>query len=317
MGLVDDFFQPWEKDISNFDQINDVLQDLFDRWVSQGRQFAWRGVVNASWPLHSSLYRRLLWTKTSAGVADAPDERTLAREESEMLAQVHRSGLHYGQTGRLPILPQLATLQHFGAPTRLVDVTLNAYIGLWFAVEQRHRNGKEVDADKDGRLFAIDITRRLINEDDEHRSWEDDLHRPWKDLDAIEWSSKTWAWKPAPFQARIAAQHGAFLLGGVPRTRTGITWPKTTDVGGGFWRIDSVRRCTSLPIRMHKADPEAGGVGVEGQPAYTFRIKAAAKPGIRERLDRVFGYTHQTMFPDYPGFAEHGMPHLLSEPPGD
>lgn len=311
--LVDEFFEPWEKRIDSFDDINSVLTNLFERWVAEGRVFAWRGVVDASWPLHSSLYRRLLWTKPDR--PNALDERDLAREERDLLKSVHQWGLHYGPTGRLSILAQLATLQHFGAPTRMLDVTLNAYIGLWFAVEQKYEDGELVHEDSDGRLFAIDVTRRLINEDDKRRSWEDELSRPWKTLETDEWSSKTWAWKPAPFQARIAAQHGAFLLGGVPRTGLGISWPKSPRADGGTWNIGKVRRCVSLPLRFHKADPEGGGVGPEGQPAFTFRITATAKRDIRERLTTVFGYSHGTIYPDYPGFAEFGTPLLADTSP--
>lgn len=319
--MTDDFFEPWEQEIESFDQINGVLQGIFERWVSQGRQFAWRGMVNASWPLHSSLYRRLIWTRDGAELSrgrdlpNAPDERALGRREAELLAEVHRWELHHGPTGRLSILAQLATLQHFGAPTRLVDVSLNAYIGLWFAVEQKVVGGVESHADKDGRLFGIDITERLINEDEDRRRWEDDLSRPWKNIDLLEWSSKTWAWRPAPFQARIASQHGAFLFGGVPRTNVGLIWPKTTRLAEGTWGINDVRRCISLPLRVHKADPEAGGVAATGQPVYTFRIKHTAKADIRERLHRLFAYSHPTMYPDYPGFASFGTPDLYAEPP--
>lgn len=311
---VPEFFRPWEKVIQNFDAINEVIESVFKRWISQGSQFAWRGVVDASFPLHGSLYRRVLWTPRIN--PRAPDERDLARVEGEVLARAHRWGLHYGSSGRLPILAQLATLQHFGAPTRLIDVSLNAYIGLWFAVEQKYDEyGNEIHGDDDGRLFAIDITRRLINEDSERRPWEDALSRPWKRLDSDEWSSKTWAWKPAPFEARIASQHGAFLLGGVPRTGLGVAWPKGPGPNSGNWRIDDVRQCTSLPLRFHKAQPEGGGVREDGQPAYTFRIRASAKGEIRDRLGQLFGYSHHTMYPDYPGFAQFGMPHLPSKPP--
>jgi hypothetical protein len=96
----------------------------------------------------------------------------------------------------------------------------------------------------DGRLFAIDITDRLITKNDDRRSWEDMLSRPWKDLDGAEWSALTWAWRPAAFEARIASQHGAFLFGGVPRTGVGVVWPKTTRAKDGLWRIDDVRRCS-------------------------------------------------------------------------
>lgn len=310
---VEAFFRPWETEIDSFDAISTRLTRLFERWVDeQGRQFAWRGVVDAAWPLHSSLYRRSLWT---SALATAPDENRLRARESEVLTSVHRWGLHNGERGRMSVLEQLATLQHFGAPTRLVDVTLNAYIGLWFAVQPTLRDGLPVAAETDGRLFAIDITDRLINEDDRRRGWEDDPRRPWSDLGDREWSGRTWAWRPPAFERRIAAQSGAFLFGGVPRTNVGLRWPKTTSSGAGAWRIDEVRRCTSLPLRFHVADPLAGGVAGGGQPAYTFRIEARAKAGIRERLKTLFNYEHATVYPDFPGFAAFAHPYLRTSPP--
>jgi len=137
------------------------------------------------------------------------------------LIAAHRWGLHNGERGRLSVLEQLATLQHFGAPTRLVDVSLNAYVGLWFAVEEQFVDGTPTP-DVDGRLFAIDITDRLINEDDARRPWEDDYRIPWHDLGTgAEWCGRTWAWEPPPFESRIASQRGAFLMSGVPQTNRG------------------------------------------------------------------------------------------------
>src|SRR5271163_551308 len=133
------FFRPWEKEISSFDEINDVLADVFEARIAEGRRFAWRGMVCGEWALHSSLYRRHL---CSTAGPKAPDERSLSALEDEVLVEVHRWGLHNGARGRLSIFEQLATLQHFGAPTRLIDVTLNAYVGLWFAVEQKWDNGE-------------------------------------------------------------------------------------------------------------------------------------------------------------------------------
>jgi hypothetical protein len=193
--LVDAFFAPWERRVDSFEAINERITNVFQRWVrEEGRLFAWRGVVNASWPLHSALYRRILWTRRPEDTP--PLEDAVATVEGDVLKSVHRWGLHDGARGRLSVLGQLAALQHFGAPTRLLDVTMNAYIGLWFAVQREYRNGVPVpDADEtDGRLFAVDITDRLINEidppeeqvDDEtwtaHRAWEEEHSRPWNEL---------------------------------------------------------------------------------------------------------------------------------------
>jgi hypothetical protein len=307
--LVEKFFDPYERCVESFDEINESLTGVFQGRIASGRRFAWRGAKDATWGLHSSLYRRLHWTTAAAS---APDERALAAEEAKVLVATHRWGLHNGERGRLSVLEQLATLQHFGAPTRLVDVSLNAYIGLWFAVEQQYRNGIAVP-DVDGRLFAIDITARLINEDDHRREWEDSYARPWADFGTgVDWCGATWAWEPPAFEARIASQRGAFLFSGVPRTGVGLQWPKRP--GEDRWPIDQVRRCTSLALRFHRIDAE-GGPGRPGeQPAFTFRIPAAAKPEIRARLRDLFGYDHSTIYRDYPGFAQFGAPNLKSAP---
>jgi FRG domain len=296
MSIPDDFYTPWESEIDSFEKIDELLTRLSEKWLVDDRLFAWRGVVDADFPLHSSLYRRLLWQREAVGSMDPPDEQALYEAEGQLLAETHRWGLHNGPQGRLSILNQLAALQHFGAPTRLIDVTLNAYIGLWFAVEK--------DDDLDGRLFAIDLTSKLINEQSDLRDWEDRTDRPWDEHPENRWTGETFAWKPPPFERRIAAQNGAFLFGGVPKTRPGFQLLKCP--GGRTWPRADVRRATSLPLRLHKADPSAGGVSAGGAPAYTFRITAAAKPIIRKRLEGLFGYTHRTIYPDLPGFARYG-----------
>ena len=314
----DAFWSPWESTADTFEQVRDLIHSVFDRWSAKGRLFAWRGQVDASWPLHSSLYRRHLWT---VGGAKAPDERSLYKMEGEILAEVHRWGLHLGHRGRLSILGQLAMLQHYGAPTRLIDVTFNPFIGLWFAVEKKWVNGAPINENTDGRLFAIDVTDRLINETATYRPWEDELRRPWpkpaardasqEDKDAYKaWRTQVFAWRPAHLDGRMAAQNGGFIFGGVPTAPP--QWPESTNPDAGKWKIDDVRRATSLALRAHKLDPQAGGVTTDA--VYTIRIKASAKQDIRNRLENLFGYRHSTIYPDFTGFASFGTPELKSRP---
>jgi hypothetical protein len=93
---VGTFFRPWEKEISSFDEINDVLGNVFEERIAEGRRFAWRGMVCGEWALHSSLYRRHLCSTVSA---KAPDEKSLSALEDSVLVQVHRWGLHNGKRG--------------------------------------------------------------------------------------------------------------------------------------------------------------------------------------------------------------------------
>lgn len=306
----EDFWRPFETTISSFSEVNDLIQGIFQQWSMGGGIFAWRGQVDASWALHSSLYRRLLWTDNGI-----PTEKKLYVEEGEILKLAHQWGLHRGSAGRLSILSQLAVMQHHGVPTRLIDVSFNPFIGLWFAVEKKWSNGSVTHEDKDARLFAIDVSSRLINETDE-REWEDDNKRPWNSrLNRQMWCTNTRAWRPPRIESRISAQNGGFLLGGVPMSRNEhgqVNWRKNTTTTGGFWRISEVREATSLPLRVHKIEPRAGGVWENA--VYTIRIAANAKAEIREKLEQLFGYRHSTIYPDFVGFASFGRPRLKSWP---
>jgi len=313
------FWKPWERHVSSFASALSVIHGVFDRWSEKGKRFAWRGQADSSWPLHSSLYRRLLWSRAEGS---PPDEEQLRAEEHEILVRAHRWGLHTGQTGRLSVLNQLAVLQHYGAPTRLIDVTFNPLIGLWFAVAEQWANGERVHEDADGRLFAIDVTDRLINEEEELRDWEDDLDCPWPSRPSengwADWTTRCYAWKPPRLDHRIAAQNGGFLIGGVPNA--GIQskpsqWRKTPKNRMGHWSIEEVRCAVSVPLRVNKMIRSGRGGGAPQKPVFTLRIKHSAKADIRKHLQDLYGYQPSTIYPDYSGFALYGRPELRSRKP--
>lgn len=321
---VEDFWRPFEEVITSYDDLVNRINAVYEKWGRKDKLFAWRGQVDSTWPLHSSLYRRMLWTRNGVHFA----ERDLFRQEGIILGDLHRWGLHMSANlGRLSIMNQLAALQHYGAPTRMVDVTFNPWIGAWFAVEEKVRNGKDPHKNADSRLFAVDVTNRLINEQDNLRAWEDSLTRPWvgdppppksaKRGEYLDWVSKVYAWRPPHFDGRIAAQNGGFLLGGVPLSsgpKGPNQWPKEIDSSGrkNTWTIEEVRSATSLAIRPHKLTTKHGGVSQDA--VYTFRIVAQAKEDIRNRLEKQFGYKHSTVYPDFTGFSQFGTPYLHSSP---
>jgi hypothetical protein len=311
---AEDFWKPFEVEIADFNGLLSVINQVMEKAVTKNIKFAWRGQVDASWALHSSLYRRMNLTK---GKTLTEDE--IMKEEQDILAELHRWGLHSSsQTGRLSILNQLAMLQHYGAPTRLIDITFNAWVGVWFAVEEKWSNGVIFHEDKDARLFAFDVTDRLINENDSYRSWEDDFSRPWKigredGIDKSEWTTSVFAWKPANLDARIAAQNGGFLFGGVPASikpkNKRFQFPRSPNPKDGCWRIEEGRKACCVAARPHVFDP-ARGEGAGSGALYTFRIKADAKEDIRRRLDKLFGYRHSTIYPDFSGFSNFATPKI-------
>lgn len=310
-----EFWRPFESYISSFGELVEAIERIMEKALEHNSRFAWRGQVNADWPLHSSLYRRLCLTS-----GQIEKEEGMAEEERRILVELRRWGLHHpSQHGRLSILRQLAMLQHYGAPTRLIDITFNAWVGAWFAVEKKWNNGSAAHEDDDARLFAIDVTERLINENPVYRDWEDDLHRPWKEehqnpIDPREWTTQVYAWKPSALDARISAQNGGFLFGGVPGSiRPGggrFQFPRSPENKDGWWPIEEGRKACCLALRPHRFEATRGSVGAGA--VYTFRIASEAKQEIRDRLGKMFGYTHGTMYPDYSGFASFGVPHLRS-----
>lgn len=309
MTTPDEFFAAWEPDpVESLDGFFDLLKRTFSKWSSSNKnaQYAWRGVINSGYPLHSSLYRRMRWTNPSHR-----DEQALAKLEGDILKEAHRWGLHYAGKSHLPILYELAMLQHFGAPTRLLDITFNPLIALWFAVEdQRDEKAQPLHADKDGRLFIFDVSERIINESTaEERMWEETHSRPWNgDRRPEDWRQRTWAWRPAPIEARFAAQAGGFLMGGVPIS-TGGRWK---DASGASWPIDTVRDCLSVAARFTKLEPGPGRP--PNHPAFTVRVKAPAKPEIRESLRSWFDLDGRTVYPDHAGFGAYGLPTIARRP---
>ena len=297
--------------MDDLDEMMDELQAEQRRDEDKKRVFAYRGVANADYAFFSSLYRRLWWTdaiaaKKSLGQQKPPAEKTFAAAEDRVLTELHHWGLHDAERGRLSILRQLAVLQHNHAPTRLIDVSLNIWVALWFAVERQWADGEpEIDA-IDGRLFAIDITDRLINEQDELRDWEDLLHRPWSNP-PDDWTRRTFAWQPSPADRRIAAQQGAFLFGGVPAGR----FRKSTK-HNDWLHVDDLRRCTSLALQFHKAGTALGRPA--NNATYTYRIAASLKEEIRRRLLDLLGLSAGRIYPDLPGFGKFGTPWLVDGP---
>jgi hypothetical protein len=305
------FWAPFETVINNYADLVETIERVLTKAKSENKQFAWRGQVNADWALHSSLYRRLSLT-----LGSNPVEEKFSSEEINILANLHRWGLHNVQgRGRLSILNQLAMLQHFGAPTRLIDVSFNAWVGVFFAVEQKWSNAVLANEADDARLFAFDVTNKIINEQPNRRAWEDSYSRPWTDageIDPREWSTSFFAWRPPSLDARIFAQNGGFIFGGVPGAtgpgNTRFQFPKSPDYNEGWWPIDAGRGASSLALRPHKFSANVGAI--PNSACYTFKISAAAKQDIRKRLELMFGYKHSSIYPDYTGFSDFAVPHL-------
>ncbi|MFP1824537.1 FRG domain-containing protein [Lonsdalea quercina] len=340
---VSNFWSNYEVKANNYEELHNHISSVSNMARKQSRIIVWRGQINADWPLTSKLYREFKKNNPRRIT-----EKAFSKIEQEILVELRRWGLHSQKNGgRLSVLSQLAILQHFGTPTRLIDITFNALVGAFFATEYSENEEKN-----DGRLFAIDITDRLINENKSLRDWEDSLDTPWSDsfkksqFQAVkrnrmivneneymsnwdyEWTSHYYAWKPPALDARIAAQNGGFIFGGVVGSvmREGyIDYTKKQSQGsfqianpnakldGKDWlSIDKVRDLTCLAIKPQSI-PSSSMRKNTKNAVYSIKISSNAKKNIREHLNNIYGYTHANIYPDFPGFSSHGVTKILDK----
>jgi hypothetical protein len=206
--------------------------------------------------------------------------------EAALLRRARRRDL--GGSPETSELQRSAVLQHHGTATRLLDVTTDPMIALWFAcADEAHFN-------KQGVLFAIEVSTAL------HLDWEEE--RPLADIvDALGDEQLAVYW-PRPVDVRIQVQRGAFVFGPVPSDA-------------------DTRGATSLPLRLSGAAPGRGrpvvgradvfGVRGRGRPpipsVLALRIPQHTKQRLLRILETSYGYTAETIYPDLGGFAlAHG-----------
>jgi FRG domain len=158
MALPDDYWVSYEHEASSLAEFLEAVRKISAYQAATGSRFVWRDAANASWALHSSLALRY---KDREGAIPSTEGKLRAFER-EVLDEARAWGLDWhGSGGRLMALELLAALQHYGVPTRMLDFTFNPLIALWFAVETVPKDDGEY-----GRVFAIDISGRLVARED-------------------------------------------------------------------------------------------------------------------------------------------------------
>ena len=138
----------------------------------------------------------------------------MLQAELSLLDKARRIGIGRGLTA----LETLTLLQHHGSPTRLIDVTSDWKVALFFACES--------DDDRDGRLFLINTdpgrwsTFPKDKDADERRKspiWQDyRTHFLHKGKWCNQWLAGTWPILLPFSDPRMISQRGFFLVGGVP-----------------------------------------------------------------------------------------------------
>lgn len=268
-------------------------------------KLVWRGQADASWPVHSTLYRAVV-RRNGAELLGRATEDELVEAEKDILGEFNSWGL-----GGLPLsgVARLAELQHFGAPTRLLGVSLDPTVAAWFAVHDEKHD------DDDAFLLAWGLrsreSRQKMSEapaisvsanfgDPDWWEWEDDEERVQRF-----WGTGQFLhhWFPFEPNLRMRAQRGGFLIDSGPIV-TDPVLKTINDHLNSDWRLDEVQRASSIPGLPTAGTRKTTPNDARLTPLFTILIESKAKPAIRSHLESR-GLTSRSLFPDMPGVADH------------
>ncbi|WP_394525620.1 FRG domain-containing protein [Paenarthrobacter nicotinovorans] len=311
------YFEQWEMELDSFDELLGAVTRLCR--LHPDFTFLWRGQADANWALHSSLFRALWEAKGVRSPSQShrtsepfPTEEDMIRAETEILATV-REDWRFEDLGALSTF---ARLQHFGAPTRLLDVSRNPLIAAWFATAQ-----DEETEDLDCRLFAL--ATGTLPSDDLQRSRQRTSSRVdssdaassvpfWHTLqdDQVR-SEDEWGtgrvrrfWIPPLYESRISAQNAGFILDGVPLASPDLDQHFHQKGTGKPWTYGDRLASTSITTRFSRPNQSVGNrIASALPPSFTFRISARAKQDIRKVLNDHFSYNYASIYPDIQGAA--------------
>ncbi|MCW2783259.1 MAG: hypothetical protein JWR35_3708 [Marmoricola sp.] len=241
-----------------------------------------RGQANESHGISTSLYR-FIQGETTAEITEA----LMAKVEAAILADARSRGLGKGMSdGHLLML-----LQHYGSPTRLLDVSTGPMEALFFATE-----GSDAF---DGRLFIFKVN----NERDE---WiiDRDLATdplPWTPSTIngrharSDWTEEVSLLAPLPIDPRMGAQESRFLVGGLIRASA----DRNIHFQGHNNFLDryELPQITTLSVAFHKG-PTKLSITPWHALGWTIRIPAQWKPKLRERLEGIH-ITRDSMYPPF------------------
>ena len=319
MRSPEDFFSANEGVIESFDDLHYAIQELVAR--NPSIQLAWRGQRDSRWGLHSSLFRALVAVNGVRLPSKLPHRRSepYPTEEEMVAAERHildvaRDAWRIDGTSALEIF---ARLQHFGAPTRLLDVSRNPYIAAWFAVERSNEHDV-----LPGRLFALGThpvlpaaQKELATELTQVRglvasSYEPFWHVPQSSVQRqeLEWGTGAIRrfWIPPVYERRILAQNGAFVLDGVPLSISGMaSYFKLPGESSRYWRRADLLAAASIYTKVYSPSRKVAENRARAfPPTFTFRITADAKRDIRAVLEERFSFSAATLYPDTEGLAQ-------------
>lgn len=265
-------------------RIREMLRAILDLhgYYGDSDAWLWRGQADSRHDLSPGIHTRIQRSGRSL------DDSDVVSATKRLIAEARRARVDTHENVALPDLALLAMLQHHGAATPLLDVSLDPLVALYMAVV----SPVEGDSDRDGVLFAIkrpilpaasEIVRPFDN-----RSFED-VYEGLPEEGVIMYSAPD-------VSERLRIQRGHFLLGKCSDRSARVSIPLSVEDGNvpdaWIWRRMAQRGQAGPPVPA-------------GTDIATFKISAKFKPALRRWLEDRTGLTADFVYPT----AWH-QPHL-------
>ncbi len=215
----------------------DGLNNIYNRELSGNKNWVFRGEKRRKDDKHNAVHRTGLEKGFSAfGIGSKRDKR---RWEKDLIREFKRK-LYLYET-QVPAsedkLEWLALMQHYGAPTRLLDFTYSFYVACYFAVAEMDcvTEVTEVwafdanwfsEEEKVKRIIGINANSKEKSKFDEiKKRMEEESNMTYMDEDSISRNAivsylmenpKPFVYSVTPFRLneRLTIQHGTFLFPG-------------------------------------------------------------------------------------------------------
>lgn len=264
---------PWWHQQTGPDEyrVRELLRAIWDLHAMYGadRPWLWRGQANSAFALEPSIHTRV---RRHAKLTDG-DVEAFARR---LVTAARQAALDIHEGTCLPDLALLALLQHHGAATPLLDVTLDPVVGLYMAVVSPSID----DDERDGALFAITRPETTLDDFDS---------RPFADVYKACAGRGVALYSAPDVSERLRIQRGHFLLGQVSAEDARVTIPLT---------LDRASRSKDRWIeRRMRARGRRGPVPPATSDIAVFRITAKFKHAIRSWLEARSGLTRDFVYP--------------------
>jgi hypothetical protein len=164
----------------------------------------WRGQADARFAFEPAMHTRV---RKTTGLA--LDERNVRWATQQLLEMARERALDRVEDLTLPDLALLAHLQHHGAATPLLDVTVDPLVAMWMVGHAGPADAGALD-DRSGLLFGIrrPPTTRWIDSLDSRPYWNERK----ADLSSSLLAELHW-YRPPDISERLRIQRGSFVVG--------------------------------------------------------------------------------------------------------